>query len=152
MMNGLSGHHSNLCSTLALFLGIAGISAAHSQTYTVSIPSLDINQNERIVGFEIEVRSARIATLPNAPIGWNVKIDNDPSWNTSINASVEVGAAALEGGFFKKFLRIEQSPDKKARIELQGDVIVTSDFISQRKIKLRTTDFGLAHWVQIGPP
>lgn len=151
-MNGYSKKYSGLASSLALFIGIFGIGAVHSQTYTVSIPSLAINDQERIVGFEINVRSARIATLPNAPIGWNIKIDNDPSWSTSISATTEVGAAALDRGFFQRFIRIEQSPGKNIHIELEGEVIVTSDFVSQRKIKLRNADFELVRWVPVGLP
>jgi hypothetical protein len=152
LMNGIFKNYSRLASLLAVFIGTFGIGAIHSQTYTVSIPSLAINNHERIVGFEIKVHSARIATLMNAPSGWNFTIDNDPSWTASISATVEVGAAALDRGFFQRFVRIEQSPEKDVRIELEGEVIVTADFVSQRKIKLRNVDFKLVRWVPVGLP
>jgi hypothetical protein len=49
-------------------------------------------------------------------------------------------------------VRIEQSPEKDVRIELEGEVIVTADFVSQRKIKLRNVDFKLVRWVPVGLP
>jgi hypothetical protein len=68
---------------------------ARRQTVCVSIPNLQIGDKERVVGFEIHVGSGRIAALPDIPIGWNVSIDNDPSWNTKIEGSLKVGAAAV---------------------------------------------------------
>ena len=115
------------------------------QTYTVSIPSLSLKNGERITGFEFHVQSGRIACLPNVPIGWNIQIDNDPSWNTSISGSFEVGAAALYPTYFKDFLFIEKEKDAPLDLpfDLHGEVIVTSDFIKERKLSLKMQNFSI---------
>jgi len=118
---------------------------AHGQKLSVSIPSLNLANNERIVGFEIHTQSGRIAQLPAAPIGWEISINNDPLWNTTTKGSIVVGAAALATDFFQNFLVVE--PEKKASadmlFDLRGDVVVTSDFVSERRIKLSMKDFVL---------
>jgi hypothetical protein len=110
---------------------------------SVSVPALHLANNERVVGLEIHVRSGRIASLPSFPIGWNISVDNDPSWNTVIKGSIDVGAAAMDQDFLRDFMVVEVEKDalSEAPFELQGDVIVTSDFITERRIKLSMKDF-----------
>lgn len=116
---------------------------AQCQVMSVSIPALHLANNERIVGFEIYVRSGRIALLPNVPIGWNISVDNDPSWNTVIKGSIDVGAAAMDPDFLQDFMVVEAEKDaaSDAPFDLQGEVVVTSDFIKERRIKLSMKDF-----------
>ena len=116
---------------------------AQCQIMSVSIPALHLADNERIVGFEVHVRSARIALLPSVPIGWNISVDNDPSWNTVIKGSIDVGAAAMDRDFLQDFMVVEVERDapSDAPFGLQGEVIVTSDFIKERRIKLSMKDF-----------
>lgn len=116
---------------------------APCQIMSVSVPVLHVAKNERIVGFEIHIRSGRIALLPNVPIGWNISVDNDPSWNTVIKGSIEVGAAALDPDFLRDFMVVEVEKDAPSDepFDLQGEVIVTSDFTTERRIKLSMKDF-----------
>jgi hypothetical protein len=91
----------------------------------------------------IHVRSGRIALLPNVPIGWNISVDNDPSWNTVIKGSIDVGAAAMDPDFLRDFVvvEIERDAPSDVHFDLQGEVIVTTDFIKERQIKLSMKDF-----------
>ncbi len=116
---------------------------AQCQIMSVSIPALHIAPNERIVGFEIHVHSGRIALLPNLPIGWNVSVDNDPSWDTVIKGSIDVGAAAMDPDFLRNLLvvEVEKGAPPDMPFDLQGEVVTTSDFKSERHIKLSTKDF-----------
>jgi hypothetical protein len=128
-------------ATLALLSGVK----AQCQILSVSVPSLHISNNQRIIGFEIHVRSGRIALLPNVPIGWNISVDNDPSWNTVIKGSIDVGAAAMDAEFLRDFIVVEVEKDAPPDmpLDLQGEVIVTSDFSSERRIKLSMKDFAI---------
>ena len=125
---------------LALLGGGLGI---YAQTWSVSVPTLHMRNNERIVGFELRVRSGRIAQVPNAPIGWSVSVDNDPSWNTVVKGSIAVGSAALDANFFRHFVVVEAEKDAPAEVPfaLEGEVIVTTDFSAERTIRLSTKDF-----------
>ena len=110
---------------------------------SVSVPHLQIANNERITGFEIHIRSGRIACLPNLPIGWSISVNNDPSWNTDIEGSIAVGAAAVGPDFFRGFMVVEEETDvpRTLPLDIYGDVFVTSDFENERRIKLSMKDF-----------
>jgi hypothetical protein len=69
---------------LALLCGGANLIG---QNTLVSISAPDIQKRERIVGFEVQVRSGRIAQLRNMPVGGKITVDNDPSWNTVVAGS-----------------------------------------------------------------
>jgi hypothetical protein len=117
--------------------------AAYGQTMSISIPGLHAASKERVVGFEIHVKSGRIAQLPNVPIGWNVSVDNDASWNTVIKGTSMVGAAAVDPRFFRGFLVVEKNESLGIPFDLEGEVIVTEDFTTERRIKVGIEDLVL---------
>ncbi len=133
---------------LAVFVSLASLllhggPKAPRQTLLVSIPDLHVSGKERVVGFEVHVVSGRIAALPNIPIGWNMSIDNNPSWTTEIVASVKVGAAAVDPGFFREFLLIEKDESLGVPFQMSGEVVVTEDFATERRISIGTKDFDI---------
>jgi len=115
--------------------------AAHAQAVSVSIPSLKIAANERIVGLRIHIRSGMIAQLPKVPLGWSLSIDNDPSWNTTIGGNLIVGSAALDSSFFRNFLVVQKDKTPDIPFALSGEVSVTKDWEHFRTIKLEAKDF-----------
>jgi hypothetical protein len=143
-MNSKSVNSVYLLIVLATLILLSGV-RAQCQIVSVSVPALQLSKNERIIGFEIHVRSGRIALLPNVPIGWNISVDNDPSWNTVIKGSIEVGAAATDPDFFRDFMviQVEEDAPSNMPLDLQGEVIVTSDFTSEKRIKLLMKDFAI---------
>jgi hypothetical protein len=128
-----------ITAMLLLFGNVVG----YCQILSVSIPALHLTGKERIVGFEFHLRSGMIARLPNVPYGWNISIDNDPSWNTTISGSIAVGAAAVDPDFFHDFLTVEVEDNSFEHMpfDLQGEVFVTEDFVANRRIKLVNKDF-----------
>jgi hypothetical protein len=124
---------------LLLFGNLVG----HGQTLSASIPALHLTGKERIVGFELHLQSGMIARLPKVPYGWSLSIDNDPSCNTTVSGSIAVGAGAVAPDFFQDFLvvEVEDNSFEHMPFDLQGDVIVTEDFVAERRIKLMKKDF-----------
>ena len=116
---------------------------ARRQALCVSIPNLQVGNKERVVGFEIHIASGRIAALPNIPIGWNVSVDNNPSWTTEIEASSKVGAAAVAPGFFREFLFIEKAESRDVPFQISGEIVVTEDFATERRIQIGMKDFSI---------
>ena len=108
---------------------------------SVSLAALHNGATERVVGFDFEVASGRIALITDIPIGWNISVDNDPSWNTKIHASLQVAAAALDDSFFKEFVVIEKEPNAKGPFEIVGKVAVSTDFSKAREIQVGMEDF-----------
>jgi hypothetical protein len=127
----------------AVFVLLLANQSAPGQVVSISIPYLHTTPKERIVGFELRVKAGRIATLPEAPIGWNISVENDPSWNTDIRATVIVGAAALDPSFFRDFLIIEKGKPLGVPFDIEGTVIVTEDFESQKQIKIGVKDLAI---------
>jgi len=134
---------ANHALAFAVLMLLGGSLAVKCQTLSVSIPSLHATAKERVVGFEFHVRSGMIARLPNVPYGWSISIDNDPSWNTVIRGSIAVGAASVDPEFFRDFLviEVEKNAPSDMKFDLQGEVIVTEDFVNEKRIKLENSDF-----------
>jgi hypothetical protein len=116
---------------------------AHGQTVFISIPSLHVSAGERVTGFEIHVTSERNAALPCVPIGWDVPVDDNPSWNTVLRASVKVGAAALSPSYFANFLVAEKEKSLGIPFDIRGEILVTKDFRAERRIKIGLKDLTL---------
>jgi hypothetical protein len=119
----------------------AGAAPPHRLFVSVSVPGLHIDAVERVVGFDLEVTSGRIAQIADVPIGWNVSVDNDPSWNTKVHASVLVAAAALDGSYFKDFAVVEKEGNAENLFSVTGKVVVSTDFSKVREIPIGMKDF-----------
>lgn len=121
--------------------GLTEAGTAHSQFVLVSLPALHVGAAERIVGFHLKVTSGRIAQMADMPIGWSVSVENDPSWNTKIDASILVAAAAVDTSFFKNFAVIEKERSAENPFNLVGEVDVSADFSKVRKIPVAMKNF-----------
>jgi hypothetical protein len=134
---------------VAVFLSCVSLKAQtrsiphNDQRYTLTVPNLRLEPGERVVGFSVEVDSGRIVSAPNAPIGWNLTIDNDPSWRTNLTATVIVGAAALDARFFNNFVVIEKSSLGGVPFTVRCEVDVTKDWQSVRHIQVEQGDLVL---------
>jgi hypothetical protein len=116
-------------------------SSPQKQSLSISMRALPISTGERVVGFDFDVTSGRIAQIQNAPIGWNISVDNDPSWNTRIEGSIIVVAAAVDASFFEDFLVVEKDESLGNPFGIQGEVIVSKDFSNVRRIRIEQKDF-----------
>jgi len=147
-------HLSAALTALLLLLpneaqGPAGAEPPHTQFVSVSLPALHLGAMERVVGFHFEVTSGRIAQIPDMPIGWNISVDNDPSWNTKVNASIRVAAAAIDSSFFRDFAVIEKEGNAESPFTLTGEVDVSTDFSKMRQIHVGMKDFTFRKDVQL---
>ena len=136
----VSAVHQLLFAVTFIALGIA---PASGQTFFVSVPKPSLANGERIVAFEIHVRAGRVVSLPNVPIGWYLEVDNNPSWNTVVKGNIQVGAAAVDARFLRDLLIVEGEPDPREgrRLSLDGEIVMTSDFSTEKTIKLSSKDF-----------
>jgi hypothetical protein len=110
---------------------------------SVSIPALHIAAGERVVGFDFQVTSGRIVQVPNMPIGWNISVNNDPSWNTKMDASIIVAAAAVDASFFNHFLLIEKEATPDSPFQIKGELLVSKDFSKTTAIHVGMRDLTL---------
>jgi hypothetical protein len=63
-------------------------------TFCLSIKP-ELTNKARITQFKISITSGRIKFMNDIPPGWSVSINNDPSWVSTIQANILVGAAAI---------------------------------------------------------
>jgi hypothetical protein len=127
-------------STIALIVLIT-VNLVYAEMLFVSIRSLPIKCKERIVGFKLSARPARIITLSSIPGGWNITVDNDPSMNATVYGSLIVGAAALSSEFFTDFITIDRDEALDLKFDAKAEVVVTEDFKNERQIHLDFKDF-----------
>jgi hypothetical protein len=107
---------------------------------TLSIEALHITPGERVVGFDLMITSGRVAKVLKAPIGWSISVENDPSWNTKISGSILVAAATVNPSFFHDFAAIEKNETLGSVFHVRGDVIVSRDFVKERRIPITMRD------------
>jgi hypothetical protein len=132
---------SSLLAVCVLTLFVSLVWAA--ELWSVSVSPAQPGVKERIVGFEIRVRSGRIASVPFVPIGWHISVENEPSWYTKISGSIVVGAAALDLASLKDFLLVEETSLPGLKFELDGALIVSEDFQKERRIPVGSGELKL---------
>lgn len=135
------GQLAVLVISVAGCVGPAGPSPARVES--LSIGRLPVTAHDRIVGFDFEIHSARVVSMRDIPAGWDVHVQNSPSWNAEVNGSALVGAAAVGPQFFTNFLRIETNESLGLAFGIHGNVIVTQDFVKERHIAISTKDVSL---------
>lgn len=140
-MNRLARLALSLIVGVAAFVIPAKSEPPPTQILSVSLPALRLAAGERVVGFQVDVTSGRIAQLSSVPIGWNISVETDPSWNTKLDASVIVAAAALDPSFFKNFIEVEKHESPRGAFGLTGEITVSTDFSSTRIIPVAMKDF-----------
>jgi len=106
-----------------------------SEIYSVSLKDFPTAQNERIVRFKVTLSAANVYSVPKVPIGWTLNITNSlneqPPWNTILDASIGIGNAALYQPFFKHFVIIEKYIGNWAenlKFDIEVKLTMTADF------------------------
>ena len=129
---------------IALFV-VAGVAiGSAAERYTVSISAPQVPAGQSVVSFEINLVGASFVNIINVPRGWQVAIDNDPSWQTSIKGSVLVGAAWVSPAALAKMrFVIERSPDPKLTLKLSGTIASSKNYDTTTNVTLTTKDFKL---------
>ena len=128
--------------SFSLVLSIPAYSVS-GELYKLSATPLSFNKSERIVGYELKISCGGIHSINHVPIGWDIHIDNDPSWNTRMKGSIKVGAAALYKDSFNDFLVIEKGPNKDDVLKVQMEIITTTDFVKEKRYLLKTNELML---------
>ena len=110
-------------------------------TVSVSVRHLDLSRGERVVSFQIALSGAVMQDVVNLPVGWNLTIDNNASWQTNLNGQSIVGAAALNANEIEK-LRLTVKKDASiSKFTVSGVVSATKDWEKFREIPLKADDF-----------
>jgi len=108
--------------------------------YKISLAGTKLEKNERIAGFEITVNAGRIYSVTKAPAGWDLAIDNDPSWMTSIRGTGIVASAFLgsnDKDLLENLLTIEKAPEEISK-EIPFDVNATIQIVNSETEEERT--------------
>ncbi len=111
-----------------------------AEYYKLSLVGTKLEKNERIAGFEIAVSAGRILSVPKVPAGWELAIDNDPSWTTGIRGTGIVASAFLgsnDKDLLENLLTIEKAPEEITR-EIPFDVNATVQIVNSETEEERT--------------
>jgi hypothetical protein len=114
------------------------VAMSQTRIQSLSFAEIPLRAGERIVGFQLSLTAARVHSLREIPLGWQISVDNDASWNTEIRGAATVGAAALDAAFFNKLCFIETADASIPAFSAEATFIVTADFQAQRDIVVGT--------------
>jgi len=90
----------------------------------------------------MHITAGAFDSISSLPVGWYFLIDNDASWQTYVQANARVGSAALDADSVKKIsINVIENEFGDLKYGLSGTLIVTSDFVNQRRILLSMTNF-----------
>ena len=137
----------NIFNKYVIFLSFGIIMVLPLKANGSEIFSLSINPSiighERVLAFQVDIKSGGINSIKHVPIGWGLNIDNSASWNTNLSGNIEVGSAALDAEFFNKFLSIEKGPNKKEELIVHITIKTTTNgnFDKEKNIVLTKKDF-----------
>jgi len=93
----------------------------------IMLPSLPAGA--RVMGFTFDITGGGVSALARAPAGWQISIDNDPSWQSSITGQAIVGAAALAPADVQAMFSVAEAPqaiaaDLGLKFSLHGDLTI----------------------------
>lgn len=111
-----------------------------ADTFCLSLKQ-GLADKSRITQFKIAITSGRIKFMKDFPPGWDISINNDPSWNSAIHAAILVGAAALNPDKFNNLVCVEVINQQDIEFKLEGEIATTSDFKNEKIAKLSNRDF-----------
>ena len=127
------------------FLAASALSAQGYKTTSVSLTNIQLQKGERVIGIELHGNAAAFKTLTNLPVGWNLNIDNSPSWQSKMEGSLQVGSAALDLNALQRLritLYVYEFGD--LHFGLSGKIVVTSDYEKERTLHLDSANFSLS--------
>jgi hypothetical protein len=116
--------------------------AAAGSRLEVSVADLPWPEGERIVGYTMSLKGARIVTVRNVPADWRVVIDNINPWSRQVSGAATHGAGALEpegdAAFFNQFvvIEIEDADQGSLSFDVSGEIWFTADFEKVRRLPL----------------
>ena len=115
--------------------------SAHADTWSVSATNIDLRKNERIVGYKIRLKSASVRAIDKVTLVWSITINNflndEPPWNSTVDAAAGVGAAAVDASYFRHFLEIEEYKGEFATnipLDVELTIRATTDFENTRDV------------------
>jgi hypothetical protein len=125
---------------LAFFLWSASVCyAASAEEYALVFSGVKVPEGERIVGFDVAARPAYFSSMRCVPLGWDIDVNNDPSWTTHVTGSISVGAAAIDLAALNKILRITSNATL-GDIKISGEIVTSRDFEHEHHLTLKPTD------------
>jgi hypothetical protein len=87
---------------VAILVGVsADCRVDQSSIYHLSFRTFRVAPSERVSKFDLHLRPAMIVGFRSIPVGWQINIDNDPSWITEVSGIAVVGTADPEEQAFR---------------------------------------------------
>lgn len=109
------------------FLVSVSSRADQGAVYHLYFRSLHALPGDRVSKFDLHIRSAMIVRFRTIPVGWQINIDNDPSWMTQVSGIAVVGAADLEPSALRSwFLSLLAEPGSRSEPKVDGSITLSN--------------------------
>lgn len=128
-----------ICSWLLVFL-FATIGAAFSpgERVEITFPQIPLQKGERVVEFELTVRSGQVIGMNKIPKDWSIDLAGEQSLETKISGGCKHGAGALHKSTeLPTFAAIVEKPlEPSIKFTAKAKIRVSSDFEKTREIEV----------------
>ena len=95
----------------------------------------------RLAAFDLSIRHGAIASVRNTPVGWQITIDNDPSWVTAIQGHAVVGAAFLPLADLPSIMTIVPEPGYTcSQLNQRGFLLLKLQLYDKDQMEKSTVD------------
>ena len=115
--------------------------------WVVSIPHLELAPRERVVGFDVQIKTGTVVSLPQVPPAWQITIKHDLLWTARVVGKIEIGSAAFsDGEFFRNFLVVrkwtaqDQGGVSPPPFEIRVKITTTVDFEATKSRRFKKAD------------
>ncbi len=124
---------------------------AQADDHLFRLEGVRLLDGERVVSIDVSVVAGDFAAVSGLPPGWQVNIDNDASWHTSLKGDAQLGAAALDAGSVQKMrMLVHKFEFGDLKFHLAGTLVVTKNFVDLRKVPLEARNFKQEPSSQVG--
>lgn len=128
-----------ICSWLLVFL-VATIGSAFSpgERVEITVPQIPLQKSERIVEFDLTVRSGQVIGINKIPKDWSIDLAGEQSTETKITGGCSHGAGALHKSTeLPTFAVIVEKPlEPSMKFTAKAKIRVSSDFEKTREIEV----------------
>jgi hypothetical protein len=137
---------SRILAFCCVFLGLlTSLSCGDKpDVYSISVVNLKASSDESIISFEVHVRAGSVEAVSHVPLGWEVAIDNDVNWRSTIRARTTLGAASLAPDELKRLVfTVRRNEYGGTTFDVSGILSISKTF-ENRKLAVKMEDFSLA--------
>jgi len=126
------------CWLLVFLFATSGAAFSPGERVEITFPQILLKKGERIVGFDLTVRSGQVIGINKIPKDWSIDLAGEQSSATKIAGGCRHGAGALHKSTELPTFAVivEKSLESSIKFLAKAKMRVTADFENTREIEI----------------